>query len=77
MIECVYEDYIPEWAVSYLEYGEDENLFNREIDMIESWKRDNGLEGADPVFDFDDVISFDRTPAFGLPTNTVYCIFYK
>lgn len=48
-----------------------------EGDMIESWKRDNGLEGTDPVFDFYDTMSFDRTPAFGLPTNTVYCRFYK
>ena len=76
-MECIYEEYVPEWAINYLEYGDDPDLSSKDIKPIDEWLEKNKLWGSTFVPDFNDTIDFDRNPAFGLPTNTVYCRFYK
>lgn len=76
-VKCIYEEYVPEWAVNYLEYGDDPDLSSQDTVLIDEWLEKNKLRGSTFVPDFKDTIDFDRSPAFGLPTNTVYCRFYK
>lgn len=76
-VKCIHEEYIPEWAINYLEYGDDPNLSPKDTALIDEWFEKNELFESTFVPDFNDTIAFDRTPAFGLPTNTVLCRFYK
>lgn len=76
-IKCIYEEYVPEWAINYLEYGDDPELSSQDTVFIDEWLEKNKLWGSTFVPDFNDTIAFDSSPAFGLPTNTVLCRFYK
>lgn len=64
---------IPTWAISYLEYGEDDTLEEDERSMIDEFLEDNHYRFSS-VRAEDDCV-FDRCPQFGKPCNTCTCYF--
>lgn len=59
---------IPEWAISYLEYGESDSLTEEETNMIDKFVKENFPEGFVMNVNWDDTNEFNRYPAFG-PRN--------
>lgn len=66
-------DGIPTWAIYYLEYGEDDDLTDTEIEEIRDFLEENHYRFSSEK-DPDDY-SFDWHPQFGKPCNTCTCIF--
>ena len=60
---------LPEYAVTYLEYGEQDQLNAEDIKNIENWlKRYNN-----PIFQYEEGSYFSKFPAFGLACTCIDC----
>lgn len=63
---------IPEWAIYYMEYGEDDNLTEEEMDEIDDYMEEEGLYSLVQVSEDK---YFCSRPAFGLSTDCYDCWF--
>ncbi len=70
---------IPTWSLCYLINGDPSGLTDEEIQDIDRWYNNLGVQVVSPVEDSDGNMQphFSRYPAFGLPAEVVDCdIFY-
>ena len=70
---------VPSYAISYLENGEEGNLDDKDIAIIEKWVKEMTDDGYDMTsFEYlEDDAHFSRYPAFGLPTDCIETKIYK
>ena len=61
----IYKYDIPEWAICYLDYGEDENLTEEEKAVADKWIEETFPNGYTFSPDFEDYNELDFYPAFG------------
>lgn len=65
---------IPDYAVCYIEYGEDDNLTPEDVQNINEWLESLKESGfTSPTFSWGDDYGFTYAPEFGLPCNCVLC----
>lgn len=69
---------IPEWAISYLEYGEGDYSLE-DVELIEAWidtmtEYGYNVNGIDYI---DEEAHFTSCPAFGLPCDCYTARIYK
>lgn len=64
---------LPEYAVCYLEYGDDSGLSEEDVRNIDAWR--DSLECDEspysPSFDYGENRYFTSYPAFGLPCDCI------
>ena len=69
---------IPEWALTYLEYGEVSDISEEDINCVEEWLNAIAKEGfTNPVFQYyleDSEGFFSSCPEFGLPCQCIKCM---
>lgn len=72
---------IPEWAIPYLEYGEDGSLTPEDMAEVDAWVEALHADGfTSPTFDYDwdaEESGFHWHPEFGLGTGCVYTHVYQ
>lgn len=66
---------IPTWSLCYLINGDPSGLTDGEIQDIDRWCNNLGVQIVSPVEDADGNMQpyFSRYPAFGLPAEVVDC----
>lgn len=58
---------VPQWASYYIEYGESDNLTEKEVKMVDRWLEDLRKEGLRLICPIEGTENeFDSNPAFGL-----------
>lgn len=66
----------PEWAITYLTYGDVDSLTEDDRNTVDNWLTAMALEGyTSPTFEFDfdsDKCGFYWNPEFGEATHCVY-----
>lgn len=67
---------IPEWAIYFLEYGDDDGLTEKEVDELINFTDINFPVGYTMSVQWDNFRDFDSHPAFGLPCKTYHVDFY-
>lgn len=79
MAEYVTTEKVPNWALSYLEYGDPTGLSEEEIEEIDEWLGENFPDGFIMQFhDGDNAeIYFTTVPLFGLPGEVYDMDFYN
>lgn len=77
MPKLVTTEYVPEWAICYLEYGEPSGLQDDEQEEIDEWLHSNFANGFVCEYFWDDVNEFDTHPLFGKPCRTIKTNFYE
>ena len=69
---------IPAWSLCYLVNGDASGLTEEELQNIDFWYKDMGVQVVSPVMDDGCNLQpyFSPCPAFGLPTEVVDCDIY-
>ena len=71
---------IPTWSLCYLVNGDASGLTDEELQTIDRWYKDMGVQVVSPVMDDECGTQhyFSHYPTFGLPAEVVDCdILYK
>lgn len=76
-IEKRLDAHIPEWAVTYLEYGEVDNLSAEDIAEVDAWVESLHRQGfTSPIYEWDwenPENGFYHYPEFGLGAECIMC----
>jgi hypothetical protein len=66
---------LPTWSLGYLINGDAANLTGDEIELLDRWQKEWGVEIVDPVITNEETHPyFSRTPLFGEPAEVMDCV---